>query len=186
MQMLISDANILIDLEDGELLKRFFELPYQFCVPDILFYEELDEQHAHLIDYGLKVLELTSASMAEVTSLVEKYSDPSRNDCFALMLAKQENCSLLTGDRYLKKAANREGVMVSGTIWVIENMVRCEIITISEAESSYEKMKLAGSRLPWKLAKEGLGALKEDAALAGKVTPSKRDITILESADRTS
>jgi hypothetical protein len=37
MQLLISDANILIDLEEGGLLEVFFRLPYQFSVPDILF-----------------------------------------------------------------------------------------------------------------------------------------------------
>lgn len=38
MQLLISDANILIDLEEGELLNELFQLPYQFKVPDILFF----------------------------------------------------------------------------------------------------------------------------------------------------
>lgn len=47
MQLLISDANILIDLEEGELLNELFQLPYQFKVPDILFFEELEDQHAH-------------------------------------------------------------------------------------------------------------------------------------------
>lgn len=53
MQLLISDANILIDLEEGELLGLLFQLPYQFSVPDILFAEELEAQHAHLPGMGL-------------------------------------------------------------------------------------------------------------------------------------
>lgn len=37
MQLLISDANILIDLEEGELLPDIFHLPYQFCTPEYCF-----------------------------------------------------------------------------------------------------------------------------------------------------
>ncbi len=59
MQLLISDANILIDLEEGALIEQMFQLPFQFLIPDILFEEELDEQHAYLIDYGLVLQELS-------------------------------------------------------------------------------------------------------------------------------
>lgn len=34
MQLLISDANILIDLEVGELTGFLFQLPYDFSIPD--------------------------------------------------------------------------------------------------------------------------------------------------------
>lgn len=48
MQLLISDANILIDLEEGQLIELMFQLPYQFSIPDVLFEEELEEEHQHL------------------------------------------------------------------------------------------------------------------------------------------
>lgn len=51
-QLLISDANILIDMEEGELLTQLFQLPYQFAIPDILFVEELEEEHTFTC-YGL-------------------------------------------------------------------------------------------------------------------------------------
>ncbi|WP_206434421.1 hypothetical protein [Iodobacter ciconiae] len=44
MQLLISDANILIDMEEGGLLASMFSLNYEFLIPDILFYEELAGQ----------------------------------------------------------------------------------------------------------------------------------------------
>ncbi|MFT5708399.1 MAG: hypothetical protein ACI9ES_002701, partial [Oceanospirillaceae bacterium] len=48
-QLLISDANILIDMEEGGLLEVMFQLPYDFATPDILFFEELEEEHTHLL-----------------------------------------------------------------------------------------------------------------------------------------
>ncbi len=53
MLLLISDANILMDVEVGDLVAPMFSLGYQFAVPDVLYYEELEEQHAHLLDMGL-------------------------------------------------------------------------------------------------------------------------------------
>lgn len=70
MQLLISDANILIDLEEGELLGQLFTLPYQFTVPDILYFDELEAQHAHLLGLGLEVAELNPATMRYAVELV--------------------------------------------------------------------------------------------------------------------
>lgn len=63
MQLLISDANILIDMEEGQLLRQVFGLPFEFRVPDLLFFDELEEQHAHWLEYGLKLGTLTGDSV---------------------------------------------------------------------------------------------------------------------------
>lgn len=39
-----------MDVEVGDLVAPMFSLGYQFAVPDVLYYEELEEQHAHLLD----------------------------------------------------------------------------------------------------------------------------------------
>jgi hypothetical protein len=52
MLAFISDANILIDVEVGGLLAPMFSLDYQFAVPDVLYFEELAEHHAHWRDMG--------------------------------------------------------------------------------------------------------------------------------------
>lgn len=148
-QLLISDANILIDIEDGGLIAEFFRLPFEFHVPDLLFADELEESHAHLLDYGLKLSELSPESMAEAERLIQIYSQPSRYDCFALVLAKQKECPLLTGDMRLRKAAEKEQVEVKGTIWIIGKLLINEIISVQDARIAYDKMKAKGRRLPW-------------------------------------
>jgi hypothetical protein len=110
MQLLISDANILIDLEEGDLLDVSFRLPYQFSVPDILFAEELEAQHAHLVTLGLGVRGLSSEAMRDAAELIRRSRGASRNDCFALALARQEKCPLLTGDRDLRALAEAERI----------------------------------------------------------------------------
>jgi predicted nucleic acid-binding protein len=120
MLLLISDANILIDMEEGELLEQMFQLPFEFHIPDILFAEELEGQHYHLLDRGLKLAELESDVMLHAMELTARYIKPSRNDCFALALAAQKQCPLLTGDQALRNAAENEAVMVQGTLWLVK------------------------------------------------------------------
>lgn len=66
MLLLISDANILMDVEVGDLVAPMFSLGYQFAVPDVLYYEELEEQHAHLLDMGLQTRTLSPKSVERV------------------------------------------------------------------------------------------------------------------------
>ena len=149
MQILISDANVLIDMDVGGLLEQMFQLPYTFQISDMLFVDELESHHPELLGYGLQLAELDTDHMREAFELVDRYADPSRYDCFSLALAKQKSCPLLTGDRALRNAASREGVIVKGSIWIVNELVKNEILTKEEARDSYSRMEAAGSRLPW-------------------------------------
>lgn len=78
MLLLISDANILMDVEMGDLVAPMFSLGYQFAVPDVLYYEELEKQHAHLLDMGLQTRTLSSKSVERVQALSQTYAKPGR------------------------------------------------------------------------------------------------------------
>lgn len=161
-QLLISDANILIDMEEGGLLEAMFQLPYDFATPDILFYEELEEEHAHLPGLGLALKEVSSESMMYAMQLTGTYTKASRNDCFALALAKQEQCPLLTGDMALRVAAEKEAAIVKGTIWLVGQLVVHQQINIDKARDAYRQMQANGRRLPWQMAEQALAELEQE------------------------
>ncbi len=163
MLLLISDANILIDMEEGELLEQMFQLPFEFHIPDILFVEELEDQHHHLLDLGLRLAELESEVMLHAMELTTRYNKPSRNDCFALALAARKRCPLLTGDQALRNAAENEAVMVQGTLWLVKMLVNRGLITTDEARAAYQRMRNARRRLPWALAEAALAAFENEA-----------------------
>lgn len=167
MLLLISDANILMDIEAGDLVAPMFSLSYQFVVPDVLYYEELEEQHAHLLDMGLQTRTLSPESVKRVQTLSQIYVKPGRNDLFALALAEVEQCPLLTGDAALRQASETEQIEVKGTVWLISQMVREQRITIPVARAALQKMRINGRRLPWDAAEQMLGAI--EAAPAQKV-----------------
>ncbi|MCL5255044.1 MAG: PIN domain-containing protein [Gammaproteobacteria bacterium] len=160
-QLLVSDANILIDMQEGGLLDAFFALPYDFIVPDILFEEELAEEHADLPARGLTLVELSSDVMMTAFRMIQAHSKPSRNDVFAMCLAMDKGCPLLTGDKDLRHAAEAEGVEVQGTIRMVSAMIEHGIITVEQAQQAYDLMRESGRRLPWKRVTESLRQLGE-------------------------
>ncbi len=159
-QLLISDANILIDMEEGGLLEAMFQLPYDFATPDILFVEELEEDHPHLQDLGLALKEVSAESMMYAMQLTGTYTQASRNDCFALALAKQEQCPLLTGDMALRKAAEKEAAIVKGTVCLVSQLVVHQQINTEQARAAYKQMQANGRRLPWHIAEQALVELE--------------------------
>jgi len=151
LQILISDSNIFIDMDVANLTSQMFALPYQFATPDILYYEELEEEHPNLLDVDLKILTLSSNTVRYTESIIRKYPKASRNDLFALALAKQEKCPLITGDMALRKAGEKEDIQIFGTIWIVDELIKHNIITKDEAMQAYDLMKQSKRRLPWDL-----------------------------------
>lgn len=149
MRVLISDANVIIDMEDCGLTALMLKLPYQFLVPDLLYYSELEEHHPELLDQGLEVVELSPETMTRAGNLEQQYRKPSINDCFALAAAEQEKCPLITGDGALRKAALSENVEIRGTLWVMEELVVNQLITVDRVSAAFDTLKEQGCRLPW-------------------------------------
>lgn len=72
-RLLISDANIIIDMNTGGLLRLMFRIDATLAVPDVLYEEELRTDHPELIRLGLKRLELSEDTVVYAGRLVEKY-----------------------------------------------------------------------------------------------------------------
>lgn len=148
MTLIISDANIFIDLDCADITALMFQLEIDFAVPDILYATELSERHGELPGLGLQVKELAPAVIDTTTTLRNTYRRPSLNDLMALALAQHEECPLLTGDRLLREAAQAEQVEVFGLLWLMEQMYRSELLNVDQLEASYYRMLQARRRLP--------------------------------------
>lgn len=152
MPLLISDANVLIDMEVGELLERMFSLPHEFVTPDLLYANELEEHHPYLPRLGLQLQGLDGDGIRAVTMFRQRYRRVSTYDCAALALAVNLECRLLTGDLALREAARQEELEVVGTLWLVEEMIVHQLISARQALSAFDHMRRNGRRLPWKQA----------------------------------
>jgi len=148
MALIISDANILIDLECAELTPRIFRLDLEFAVPDALYRDELSQHHGDLPAPGLQLFELSPELISQASALRSRYSGPSTYDLFALVLALDRECPLLTGNKALRQLAGLKGVEVFGTLWLMEQLFDARLISIDEMASAYETMRNAQRRLP--------------------------------------
>lgn len=86
--------------------------------------------------------------ISQALALRARYSGPSTYDLFALVLALDRECPLLTGDKALRQLAGEKGVEVFGTLWLMEQLFEAGLISIDEMESAYETMLNAQRRLP--------------------------------------
>ncbi len=170
MRLLISDANILIDMEAGALIETLFQLPMQFGIPDLLYYEEIEPHRPSLEDLGLQLMAVSGDFVAYAQQLPAQHNHllptksgrdkPSHNDYLALALAKQEACTLLTGDANLRIIANKEQVNVMGTIGLLCAMIENQLLTVDGAFKALDHMKSSKRRLPWPEAENVLNALR--------------------------
>ena len=159
MRLLISDANVLIDIEDGGLVPHLFSLPYRIATPDILFFDELESRHPDLPNAGLELLDMPGELIDEAQRLAAEHAAPSRYDMLALVLARHHQCTLLTGDGPLRKVAKAHYLEVHGTLWLVEQMVISRVLSKEQAGRAYEQMRYRGSRLPWEEAHRRLEGL---------------------------
>lgn len=103
------------------MLEHMFQLPYQFCVPDLLFEKELKGEFGdRLIQCGLDVVELSSAELRDAIAIHGQSGKLSFPDTFAYSLAKNRAWTLLTGDGALRKLARDEQLSMHGVLWIIE------------------------------------------------------------------
>ena len=145
----ILDTCVLIDLDAGRLLSHLRCLPYRFLVTDMLLadglitlsIEDLDAAKVEILPSGPDVV----STVLMLCTLHRKTSVP---DLFALILTENTGSVLLTNDGPLRKLATRRGTRTHGILWLLDEMVRCQVILPEEATQSLKRMLEAGSRLP--------------------------------------
>ena len=158
----VTDTNVWIDLDTAGLTGLVFQLPLRLQAPDVIVAELVRPEGAALERRGLAVRELPGDRVAEAAMLAARYLRPSRTDLFALVLARAEKAILLTGDRHLREAAEREGVEVHGTLWLVDRMIEFSLLDLRGATEALLAMQRAGRRLPAEELERRILAWKND------------------------
>jgi len=144
----VIDANILIDLRNGNLLSHFFGLNVHLSTPDVVVEEISGSLRALPQQYELRVEELSGELVTDAMDLRDRHRCLSVPDAFVLVLAKDIGCPVLTGDRCMKKAAEEVGIPVHGILWCLNRMLQEEVLEYQQAISALEAIMQKNSRLP--------------------------------------
>jgi len=97
---------------------------------------------------GLQVRELDGDQVDEVQRLRREYEAPSIKDLFALVLARDWGTCLITRDGDLRTAARDNGVQVRDTLWLIDQLVREDLLSPAEAANALEQILNRRKKFP--------------------------------------
>lgn len=144
----VTDTNVWIDLQTGNLLDNVFELDARWLIPDLIGHELGEDVKQLLIEWGLEERSLSGDEIEAVVELGTTYSAPSRTDIATLVVARAENGILVTGDQALREAAQEENIDVHGTLWVVDALVETDTTAPGEAARALQLMMEADRWLP--------------------------------------
>ena len=135
MEFISSDTNIWLDFHTICKLELPFKLPYNY----VMFREALREEvisPPDLLDelkkLGIIGVELTTEEFYYAMDLANKYVKLSNYDRIALAIAKYRGFRLLTGDKALRSAAEKEEVHYFGTIGLLDELYNGKHISRQE------------------------------------------------------
>lgn len=148
--MIILDANICVDLSNGNLLVAVLRLNDTFQLPDVIIEELKEPEGTTLVSLGYQPRRLSPEEVQIAFQCASKYAKPSRTDLFALVAAKTSNSILLTGDENLRKAAIQERVEVHGLFWLMDKLFESKIVSGPDLAMALESIIVKGARLPRK------------------------------------
>lgn len=168
MEIVVNDTNILIDLFNAGLLPYCKKLNLEFRTLDVIINEIEDTQQysavQNIINEGtLAVHSLSSEQVSTVFQKVAEYQgvcNLSVEDISVMVYAIDNDCRLLTGDKKLKDKATLENVKVSGILFLTDMLTQEAVISNDEMASALERLLNSNNRLPKKLIKERIDALK--------------------------
>ncbi|MDD3058438.1 MAG: hypothetical protein PHO72_08955 [Sphaerochaeta sp.] len=138
-----SDTNVWIDFYEIGHLELPFRLDYQYYMSCDTFREEFlksEEMKTDLMKYGLRMADVTDEEYKEANIYQTRYPALSLYDSFALAIAKKRGWVLLTGDKPLRKAADKEGVECHGTIWIYDQLKEQSKVTDVEYSTIIEAL----------------------------------------------
>lgn len=98
------------------------------------------------VDWGwLPIIELTDEERAMADLLNQRLG---RGESACIALAKSRQWIVITDDRDARRAAREAGLGVSGTLGALMNLVRGDVLSLTEADELLETMKRNGYRCP--------------------------------------
>ncbi len=106
----------------GNLLPNVGKLAFTLIIPDLVA-EELKAPGVDLfVAAGMQVVAGDGDVVALVYGWREIYRKPSLPDLFAMGIARMSGAILLTGDKHLRAASEKEGVEARGILWLLDQL----------------------------------------------------------------
>jgi len=151
-QLVVKDANIFIDLVNAGMLDLWCAtgiatLTTDFVVSELKAGPQWGEAETLIESGAIEVAEFAAEETLQIHSL-RAHHRVSMADGSVLYLSMSREARLLTGDRRLRRAAEKAGVEVGGLLWVIDELVAKSLLSPETAAERLRDMLNRGARLP--------------------------------------
>ena len=132
-KIIITDTNIITDLNNANILEEFIELDNVY-ISDMIKRDEINSKTGNIeLISKFKEISATAKELTEVYHLSRTEKKLSIYDLLNFVLARDNNCILATGDNKLKVFSENNGVEVFRTLKIIRLMIENNIISCQKA-----------------------------------------------------
>lgn len=123
--LLISDANIFIDLYKIGLLTSFDKLDVEVATSDFVFNELDSEQKEVVLNLNILIYELDAIEMGSFFNDFQSLNQNvlSHQDYSIFYFAKKYEGQVLTNDMALRKFSKKERVEIKGIFYIIDLII---------------------------------------------------------------
>lgn len=140
-KIIITDTNIITDLDNANLLEDFIKLDNVY-ISDMVKNDEINFKTGEIkLINKLKIMEATPIQLLEISLISSAEKQLSTCDILNYIIARDNNCILATGDNRLKTFAEKNGVEVIRTLKVISLMAKHNYISIDKAIKGSKLLK---------------------------------------------
>jgi len=153
MKIALIDTNVFLDMLSVDSLPQIFELNLKITTVDFVLSEINQKDQADQLNYFVKsqkleVYRFSPDDIADIINMKTKRNLRRITDKSVLWKALNIQCLLLTGDKNLRKEAEENGLEVRGSLWVISQLQKANILSNNSAILLLEKLKLQNQSLP--------------------------------------
>jgi rRNA-processing protein FCF1 len=140
--VVIKDACILFDLLDLSLLEDFYRLNLTvITTPEVIAQIENDEQKEKIKPYiDNSLLQIDRVGVLEnILEILDNNPGLGLPDASVIEAAIRREATILSSDKSLKNESVRRGLVVRGSLWILEELYKQQILSL---ETVIEKLAM--------------------------------------------
>jgi predicted nucleic acid-binding protein len=153
MKLIITDTNVLFDIIKVGALPEFFSLDFDICTTVFVIDEIKPSLQREQVETFIRSKQLTvfDFSGEDIEGIVnfdilrdlKRFTDKS-----VIWKSVELKCPMLTGDKKMREVAEKLGIEVHGSIWVIDELIRNQLISPAKTVGLLELLIATNSWLP--------------------------------------
>lgn len=128
-QMIITDTNIITDLDVAEILDEYISLDNVY-ISDMIKNDEINSKTGNVpLINKFKVVDSSINQLMNVIELQQHEHKLSMMDLLNYVIAKDKNFIIATGDNKLKEYCEHNNIKVIRTLYIIKEMKETNVIS---------------------------------------------------------